>query len=172
MLTTISSVLLAVTGIVLMFVILLQRGRGGGLAGAFGAMGGQSAFGTKPGDVFTRITIGIAVVWVALAAVAGYAMRYESGGRFRSDVQKPAAEVTSAPEKKGEPEKKSEEQEAPQTPAEPATKADNAGKSAPPEGAAAPSQPAPATQPAPTSTPSESAPQSPEKKPPSGDQTK
>ena len=46
-------------GMFLIGLILLQRGRGGGLAGAFGGMGGQSAFGTKAGDIFTRITIAV-----------------------------------------------------------------------------------------------------------------
>ena len=74
------SILFAFASIFLIFIVLLQRGRGGGLAGAFGATGGQSAFGTKAGDVFTRITIGVAVVWVALAGVTGYAMSKESRG--------------------------------------------------------------------------------------------
>jgi preprotein translocase subunit SecG len=67
--------LLLVTGVLLMFIVLLQRGRGGGLAGAFGGLGGQSAFGTKAGDVFTKITIVVAIIWVLLAAFAGLAMR-------------------------------------------------------------------------------------------------
>ena len=46
--------------------MLIQRGRGGGLAGAFGGMGGQSAFGTKAGDLFTRVTIGVAAFWIML----------------------------------------------------------------------------------------------------------
>jgi preprotein translocase subunit SecG len=78
-LSNISSIVFLFVGLLLIFVILLQRGRGGGLAGAFGGVGGQSAFGTKAGDVFTRITIGIAIVWVILAVVTGYAMQYESG---------------------------------------------------------------------------------------------
>ena len=41
---------------------MLQRGKGGGLAGALGGMGGQSAFGTKAGDLFTKITVGVASV--------------------------------------------------------------------------------------------------------------
>lgn len=57
-----------------MFIILLQRGRGGGLAGALGGAGGQSAFGTKAGDVFTRITIGVAVFWVVLSCIAIFAV--------------------------------------------------------------------------------------------------
>jgi preprotein translocase subunit SecG len=81
--TDVFSILFALVSVFLIFIILLQRGRGGGLAGAFGATGGQSAFGTKAGDVFTRITIGVAVVWVALAGITGYAMTVESKDRFR-----------------------------------------------------------------------------------------
>lgn len=86
-LTDISTIVFLFVGLLLIFVILLQRGRGGGLAGAFGGAGGQSAFGTKAGDVFTRITIGIALVWVIMAILTGYAMTYESGkSRFESKV--------------------------------------------------------------------------------------
>jgi preprotein translocase subunit SecG len=76
--TDVFSILFAIASLFLIFIVLLQRGRGGGLAGAFGATGGQSAFGTKAGDIFTRITIGVAVVWVALAAGTGFAMRAET----------------------------------------------------------------------------------------------
>jgi preprotein translocase subunit SecG len=81
--TDVFSILFAIASLFLVFIVLLQRGRGGGLAGAFGATGGQSAFGTKAGDIFTRITIGVAVVWVALAAGTGFAMRAESKGHFQ-----------------------------------------------------------------------------------------
>jgi preprotein translocase subunit SecG len=50
----------------LILLVLVQRGRGGGLTGALGGLGGQSAFGAKAGDVFTRITIGAATVWILL----------------------------------------------------------------------------------------------------------
>lgn len=56
-------------------IILLQRGRGGGLVGALSGLGGQSAFGTKAGDMFTRITIGIAAAWVLLAGIHGQVLR-------------------------------------------------------------------------------------------------
>lgn len=62
--------LLVITGLFLILVVLIQRGRGGGLSGAFGGMGGQSAFGTKAGDLFTRITIGVAAFWIILCAVS------------------------------------------------------------------------------------------------------
>jgi len=58
---------MALLSIFLILVILVQRGRGGGLTGALGGMGGQSAFGTKAGDLFTRITIVVAAIWVLLS---------------------------------------------------------------------------------------------------------
>ena len=70
-----SQVLLFLLGVFLMIVILLQRGRGGGLAGAFGGLGGQSAFGTKAGDVFTKITVVIAVLWVVVSGGSGFFLR-------------------------------------------------------------------------------------------------
>ena len=53
-------ILMFATALFLILLVLVQRGRGGGLSGALGGMGGQSAFGTKAGDLFTRITIGAA----------------------------------------------------------------------------------------------------------------
>ena len=67
----------------LIVLILLQRGRGGGLAGALGGMGGQSAFGTKAGDMFTRITSGLALLWILLCVVA---VKYESQAEDRFDA--------------------------------------------------------------------------------------
>jgi preprotein translocase subunit SecG len=80
--TNLSSVLFALVGACLICLVLLQRSRGGGLVGAFGSSGGQSAFGTRAGDLFTRITIGVAVFWIAMAAVTGFAMRTDLGSRF------------------------------------------------------------------------------------------
>src|SRR5215468_3168888 len=48
----------------LIILVLIQRGKGGGLAGAFGGAGGSSAFGSRAGDTFTRITIYTAAFWV------------------------------------------------------------------------------------------------------------
>jgi preprotein translocase subunit SecG len=51
----------------LIILILIQRGKGGGLAGAFGGMGGSSAFGARTGDVFTKVTVGVAIAWILLS---------------------------------------------------------------------------------------------------------
>jgi preprotein translocase subunit SecG len=65
--STILNILVIIAGgLLLIPLILIQRGKGGGLAGAFGGVGGSSAFGSRAGDLFTRITIGVAAVWILL----------------------------------------------------------------------------------------------------------
>lgn len=66
---------LIVTSIFLILLVLVQRGRGGGLAGALGGMGGSSALGTKAGDTFTRITIGAVIFWIVLCCVTMLMLR-------------------------------------------------------------------------------------------------
>ncbi|WP_425614789.1 preprotein translocase subunit SecG [Anatilimnocola sp. NA78] len=58
---------ISLLSIFLTLLILVQRGRGGGLTGALGGMGGQSAFGTKAGDVFTKITVVTALLWIVMS---------------------------------------------------------------------------------------------------------
>src|SRR3982750_4648392 len=64
------ALLLSFLAIFLILLVLVQRGRGGGLAGALGGMGGSSAFGAKAGDVFTRITVITASIWILLCLFA------------------------------------------------------------------------------------------------------
>jgi preprotein translocase subunit SecG len=75
-------VLLFFTALFLILLVLIQRGRGGGLAGAFGGLGGQSAFGTKAGDLFTRITIGVAAFWIILCATSVKLLNDEDRGHL------------------------------------------------------------------------------------------
>src|SRR5215467_8421672 len=70
MLNSLLAIILLLLSIFLILLVLVQRGRGGGLAGAFGGMGGQSAFGTKAGDLFTRVTIGVTFFWIVLCIVS------------------------------------------------------------------------------------------------------
>jgi preprotein translocase subunit SecG len=54
----------------LILLILVQKGRGGGLSGAFGgAGGGASLLGTKTGDFLTWVTIGLVILFLVLAVV-------------------------------------------------------------------------------------------------------
>src|SRR5260370_35827554 len=61
--------LILLLGLFLVLLVLIQRGKGGGLAGAFGGVGGSSAFGSRAGDLFTRITIAVAAVWILLTMI-------------------------------------------------------------------------------------------------------
>jgi preprotein translocase subunit SecG len=63
------NLLVLLTGIFLILLVLIQRGKGGGLAGAFGGVGGSSPFGSRAGDTFTRITIGVALFWLLLIMI-------------------------------------------------------------------------------------------------------
>ena len=62
--------LMLVISVFLILLVLVQRGRGGGLTGALGGAGGQSAFGTKAGDTFTRVTYGAAILWIFVCMMA------------------------------------------------------------------------------------------------------
>jgi preprotein translocase subunit SecG len=55
--------LMSFLSVFLILLVLVQRGRGGGLTGALGGPGGQSAFGSKAGDTFTVITVVTAAIW-------------------------------------------------------------------------------------------------------------
>jgi preprotein translocase subunit SecG len=63
------NVILLLLGIFLILLVLIQRGKGGGLVGALGGMGGSSPFGSRAGDQFTRITIYAALVWLVLIMI-------------------------------------------------------------------------------------------------------
>ncbi|MEE9297379.1 MAG: preprotein translocase subunit SecG [Phycisphaerae bacterium] len=64
--------LIGVCGL-LILVILVQQASGGGLVGAFGGGGGGgSAFGAKTGDVFTVITITLALLFLFLTVIGNY----------------------------------------------------------------------------------------------------
>ena len=77
-------ILLFASSLFLILLVLVQRGRGGGLTGALGGMGGQSAFGTKAGDLFTRITMVTAAVWLLLCLAAVKVLTSSSDGPFGS----------------------------------------------------------------------------------------
>ncbi len=62
----------AVVCCLLIIVVLLQKGRGGGLSGAFGGVGGHSAFGAKTGDVFTWVTVGLTGLFILMAVIGNY----------------------------------------------------------------------------------------------------
>lgn len=68
---------LILISLIIWLVVLIQRGKGGGLAGAFGGAGGSSAFGSKAGDAFTKITLYLAAIWVLFIMINVKTMQHE-----------------------------------------------------------------------------------------------
>jgi preprotein translocase subunit SecG len=93
---TVLAFFFAVVAIVLMLVILLQRGKGVGLAGAFGGTGGTTAFGAKTGDVLTWVTIVAAGLLLTFAVVLNFVF-VESGAGLAAPPPPPAAPTSGAP---------------------------------------------------------------------------
>lgn len=60
---------LVLLSLLLILIVLIQRGKGGGLAGAFGGAGGSSAFGSRAGDTFTKVTLYMAAIWVLVIMI-------------------------------------------------------------------------------------------------------
>ena len=72
-------------GLFLIVLVLIQRGKGGGLIGALGGAGGSSPFGSRAGDQFTRLTIYVACAWLLLTMIQvrmiqDAAHTYQAGG--------------------------------------------------------------------------------------------
>ncbi len=94
---SISAFFFALIAILLMMVILLQRGRGVGLSGAFGgAGGGGGAFGAKTGDILTWITIAAAGVLLVFAIALNYVFQPSAAGLAPQPAPAPAT-TTDAP---------------------------------------------------------------------------
>lgn len=67
-----------VLGLLLMGIVLIQRGKGGGLAGAFGGAGGSSPFGSRAADQFVKITLWLAGVWVLVIMIQVKVVKVDS----------------------------------------------------------------------------------------------
>ncbi len=63
------AVLFALTCIALILIILVQKGKGGGLSSAFGGGMSGGVLGSKTGDFLTWVTIGLVGVFLLLAIV-------------------------------------------------------------------------------------------------------
>jgi preprotein translocase subunit SecG len=66
------TIALVTVSLLLIGLILLQKNRGSGLSGAFGGVGGHTAFGTKTGDFLTWVTVGLAAFFLLLSVVANF----------------------------------------------------------------------------------------------------
>ena len=79
----------------LILLILIQKGRGGGLSGAFGGGGGgNTAFGSKTGDVLTWTTSIAFGVFLFLAIALNWIANYQQAQFNKAEQQ---AQSTSVP---------------------------------------------------------------------------
>lgn len=70
-----------ITSVLLIGVILLQKAKDEGLGLAFGAGVGETLFGSRAGNVLSKITIGLAIVFLVNTVLIGLTV---SGGRSSS----------------------------------------------------------------------------------------
>src|SRR5436190_4917133 len=67
----------------MILLVLIQKGRGGGLASAFGGAGGNTAFGSKTGDVLTWATSVVFGVFLVLAITLNLLANYYHNQRVK-----------------------------------------------------------------------------------------
>jgi preprotein translocase subunit SecG len=99
--TTIYYILLTLFVVLSLFLILLvliQKGRGGGLSAAFGGVGGNTAFGAKTGDVLTWATSVIFGVFIVLGISLNLLANriHEQNTNLTAGVEQPATQPSSA----------------------------------------------------------------------------
>ena len=70
-LITLLLIVLVISSLLLIGVILLQRSKSEGLGLAFGASTGESLFGARAGNVLTKITVILGIVFMASALLLG-----------------------------------------------------------------------------------------------------
>ena len=84
-------VLFMIVCLFLILLVLIQKGRGGGLSSAFGGSGGNTAFGSKTGDVLTWATSIVFGVFMLLAVGLNLL------ANARQDRANPTTETHNAP---------------------------------------------------------------------------
>jgi len=75
-------VILFLLSLFLIFIILIQRGKGGGIAGSLTGTA-QSAFGARGGDILMWLTLTMTIIWILLCCITIF---------FYSRTQPPVAE--------------------------------------------------------------------------------
>ncbi len=85
------AVLFVICSVALVLVVLLQKGRGGGLSAAFAGGAASGILGSKTGDFLTWVTIVLVGAFLALAVVL--AKFYKPGATTEFDTAQPARQA-------------------------------------------------------------------------------
>ena len=75
---TLFTVLLVITSLLLILLVLLHKGRGGGLSDMFGGGVSSSLGGSSVAERnLDRFTVGIGIIWIACIIALGLLMAYQ-----------------------------------------------------------------------------------------------
>jgi len=91
------AVLFIICAIALILIILIQKGKGGGLSGAFGGGMASGILGSKTGDFLTWFTISLAVLFLVLLVLMAKFYRPTISEYKASQGQRTTAPAASAP---------------------------------------------------------------------------
>jgi len=97
------AVLFVICCVSLVLIILIQKGRGGGLSGAFGGAMAGGILGSKTGDFLTWVTIVLVGVFLTLAVVMAKFYKPAPVGDYDviPQTQQPPLETPEQPEPSG-----------------------------------------------------------------------
>jgi preprotein translocase subunit SecG len=100
MLYYVATTLYVLSCLMLLLTVLLQQGKGGDMASAFGGGGSQTAFGARAGaTVLTRATTVLGVLFMLGAILIGVMGKQGGSGSIMSGVSGPApTQTTPAPQ--------------------------------------------------------------------------
>jgi preprotein translocase subunit SecG len=84
------SVLWVLCAVILVLVVLIQKGRGGGLSGAFGGGMASGILGTKTGDFLTWVTVGLVGAFLLLTVAMA---KFYKPTAIGASVREPAVQT-------------------------------------------------------------------------------
>ena len=87
------SILFIVICLLLVFMVVITPSNEGGMAAAFGGMGGDSFFGSKANQHVNRFTVFLAVSFLVLAMSLNYLSAGKSGERDKGRIEKRMEDV-------------------------------------------------------------------------------
>ncbi|MDP7035969.1 MAG: preprotein translocase subunit SecG [Planctomycetota bacterium] len=100
MMYSIFSVIFFISGFLLIALVLMRKGEGGGLSGAFGGMGSDTAFGVKAAKHLDRFIAGLACVFLFTAILLNlkpFRKKPERLVEAQTEVKAPAGAEPQAP---------------------------------------------------------------------------
>lgn len=83
--------------VLLIVIVLMQSSKSEGLAGAFGAGGGQTIFGSRTGDILTKTTTTLAILFMVTSLVLARLSAHR-GESLVESMAKTEESVPSSPE--------------------------------------------------------------------------